>query len=240
MKYKSTIFNTILVIVTIITGIIIANQLYYSGKNSKKVNDITYIHVENNITPFVFNRIAIPKVTDDATLKEKSTNSDQKSKESNEDKKNIQQEPVKTPEIVSSIAFDGLTMEQLVIKLNNNMKNEISNMGQLYAEYSLSLGVDPYVALAITLQETGCSWKCYDKLVNCNNVGGQRGSPSCNGGSYKKYNTLEEGIKGFIDNLSDNYYKKGLNTPELMNSKYAESTEWAAKINNYVNTIKSS
>ncbi|MFQ8643500.1 MAG: hypothetical protein ACLR92_04375 [Bacilli bacterium] len=41
-------------------------------------------------------------------------------------------------------------------------------------------------------------------------------------------------------NLKENYYDKGLNTPELMNKKYAASPSWAAKINNYINQIKNS
>lgn len=47
----------------------------------------------------------------------------------------------------------------------------------------------------------------------CNNVGGVKGSPNC-GGGYKRYSTLDEGIKQFIDNLANNYYAYGLDTPE--------------------------
>ena len=46
------------------------------------------------------------------------------------------------------------------------------------------------------------------------------------------------GIKGFIDNLYKNYYSYGLTTPEQMNSKYAESTEWATKVNAYIEKIQ--
>ena len=47
-------------------------------------------------------------------------------------------------------------------------------------------------------------------------------------------------IKGFLDNLYYNYYAYGLTTAESMNSKYAESTTWAAQVNSYVATIKAS
>ena len=55
------------------------------------------------------------------------------------------------------------------------------------------------------MHETGCTWGCSKLVKECNNVGGQKGTPSCNGGSYKAYNTLDEGIIGFLDNIYYNY-----------------------------------
>ena len=88
------------------------------------------------------------------------------------------------------------------------------------------------------LLETGCNWSCSSLMRKCNNVGGQKGSPSCDGGSYRAYSSLDEGIKGFIDNIADNYYAYGLTTPEAMNKKYAESNMWAIKVNNYISSVK--
>lgn len=138
----------------------------------------------------------------------------------------------------SLIVYDNMTMDELADKLNRSLKNELSGYGYLYASYSLEKGVDPYIAVAISLHETGCNGKCSSLMKTCNNVGGQKGTPSCGAGSYKQYPTLEEGIKGFIDNLSQNYFAQGLNTPELMNRKYAGSTTWATQVNNYISKIK--
>lgn len=85
---------------------------------------------------------------------------------------------------------------------------------------------------------TGCKWECSRLVKQCNNVGGQIGKPSCNGGSYRSYETLEEGIKGFIDNLARNYINMGLTTPEQMNPKYAADKNWASKVNKYIEEIK--
>lgn len=140
--------------------------------------------------------------------------------------------------IVEEKVYDNLTLNELTEKLNRSLNSTISNQGYLIASYSLEKGVDPYLAVAIMLHETGCKWECSTLVKSCNNVGGQKGSPSCGSGSYKRFSSLEEGIKGFIDNLAKNYYAYGLTTPEQMNKKYAESTTWATKVNTYIEQIK--
>ncbi len=137
--------------------------------------------------------------------------------------------------VVDPIIYDNLTMEQLVNKLNKSLNSSLKGTGNLYAKYALEQGVDPYLATAITLHETGCKWSCSSAVKNHNNVGGMM-----SGGSLIHFDTLESGISSFISNLKRNYYDKGLNTPELMNKKYAASSTWATKINNYINIIKAS
>ena len=136
------------------------------------------------------------------------------------------------------IVYDGMTLNELTEKLNRSLKSTISGKGDVFASYSLERGVDPYLAVSIMLLETGCNWSCSSLMRKCNNVGGQKGSPSCDGGSYRAYPSLDEGIKGFIDNIADNYYAYGLTTPEAMNKKYAESNMWAIKVNNYISSVK--
>lgn len=136
------------------------------------------------------------------------------------------------------IVYDGMTMSELTEKLNRSLKSTIAGKGDVFASYSLERGVDPYLAVSIMLLETGCNWSCSSLMRKCNNVGGQKGSPSCDGGSYKSYPSLDEGIKGFIDNIADNYYAYGLTTPEAMNKKYAASDMWAIKVNNYILSVK--
>lgn len=139
-----------------------------------------------------------------------------------------------------SFVYEDMTKDELVKMLNNSLNSSLSNKGELIATYSLESGADPVVATAIMLLETGCKWECSYLVKACNNVGGVKGGPGCKGnGSYKSYPTLDNGIKHFISNLSDNYYAKGLNTPEKMNKKYASSSTWAEKVNNYVKEIKS-
>lgn len=144
-------------------------------------------------------------------------------------------------EEVPEIVYDGMTLEELATKLDKNLKSTLTGYGMVFAEYSLKYEVDPYLALAIVLHETGCnSGKCSTLASKCNNIGGMKGSPGCGGGSYKKFNTLEEGIEAFFKNLSKNYYQKGLTTPETIGKKYAESKTWPQRIKYYINKIKNS
>lgn len=137
------------------------------------------------------------------------------------------------------IVYDGMTLDELGEKLNKSLNSTVKGQGHIFAKYSIEYGVDPYLAVAVMLHETGCKWNCSGLAKKCNNYGGQKGSPSCNGGSYKKYETQEEGIKGYISNLSKNYIKKGLTTPKQINKKYAEDPNWYKKIEKYIKEIKS-
>lgn len=140
---------------------------------------------------------------------------------------------------VEPVVYDGLTLNQLAEKLNRSLKSNIAGKGYLIASHCLELGVDPYLAVAIMLHETGCSQgSCSSLVQKCNNVGGQKGGPSCGGGSYKAYPTLDEGIIGYIDNLYNNYVSKGLTTADLMGPRYAASPTWTSKVNSYIALVK--
>lgn len=139
----------------------------------------------------------------------------------------------------SEIVYDGLTLDELTEKLNRVLKSTLSGTGSLFATASLEAGVDPYIAVAIVLEETGCnSGTCSSLVTACNNVGGMKGTNRCGKSSYAGFSNLEEGIRIFISNLSKNYFSVGLNTPERINTRYASSKTWAAKVNQYINKIR--
>ena len=138
--------------------------------------------------------------------------------------------------IEEPIVYDGLTINQLNEKINKSLNSNVSGYGYLFGAYALEKGVDPYIATAIMLHETGCKWTCSYLVINNNNVGGIKGSS----GTYKTFDTLENGIKAYIDNLSNGYFSKGLNTPETIMRKYTgfENLNWLEKVNNYINDVK--
>lgn len=137
--------------------------------------------------------------------------------------------------------YENMTIEELAAKLNRSLgTGYIAGKGNVIASKCIELGVDPYLATAIMLHETGCRSNCSSLVRTCNNVGGQKGAPGCNGGSYKSYATIDDGIVGHIENLYNRYYLKGYNTVESIGPRYAQSNTWIPKINWYINLIRTS
>ena len=132
--------------------------------------------------------------------------------------------------------YEGKTLEEVAAQIDKNLKNEIAGKGIVIASKSIELGVDPFIATAIILHETGCGQNSCSQIArNCYNFGGQKGS-GC--GAYQRYGSIDEGLEGMISNLYRNYYSKGLTTVEAIGPRYAESGTWVSKINWYVGNIK--
>ena len=192
-------------------------------------------------------------VDEDMTIVEVDTNKEQaqeeeednstqeETKEETSTVTNMSNESLETLNVAKAVrsekVYDGLTMDELASKLERSLKNELSGKGYLYASYSLEKGVDPYLAVAISLEETGCNWNCSRLVKTCNNVGGMKGS-GC--GSYGAFPTLDDGIRAFIDNIYRNYVAYGLTTADTMNPKYAENPAWSTNVNRYITKIKNS
>ncbi len=133
--------------------------------------------------------------------------------------------------------FKGEHIDDIAKKIEKYFNSNLNGKGYFVAEYSLSVGLDPYLAAAVMLQETGCYWTCSKLMKSCNNVAGNKGRPSCNGGSYRKFSTLNDGIKFAINKLNS-YYKKGKKTPAQINPYYAESKTWHINVEKYMKKIK--
>jgi hypothetical protein len=133
--------------------------------------------------------------------------------------------------------FQGEDSEEIARKINKHLKGVLKDKGEFITEYSLSVGMDPYLAASVMLHETGCTWTCSKLARTCNNVAGNKGKPGCNGGSYRKFDTIEEGIKFAINKLNS-YYKKGYTTPKEINPYYATDKTWYKKVENYMKKLK--
>ncbi|MGM9877114.1 MAG: hypothetical protein ACI33S_00545 [Bacilli bacterium] len=134
--------------------------------------------------------------------------------------------------------FNGESKEEIAVKIEKNLKGVLEGKGMYITEQCLNVGLDPYLFTAVMLQETGCYWRCSYLTRVCNNVAGNKGNPGCNGGSYRKFDTLNDGIIFAINKLNS-YYKKGLTTAKEINPYYAEDKTWYIKVNNYINKLKS-
>ena len=58
--------------------------------------------------------------------------------------------------IMRKEVYKGMTLDEVANQINKSLKNDISGKGMVIASKSIELGVDPFVATAIILHETGC------------------------------------------------------------------------------------
>lgn len=161
-------------------------------------------------------------------------------KDTEEEDSTIQVKEVKMETAPASViipprveVYEKMTMEELSAKLDRSLGGILAGHGKTIASHSLEVGVDPYIVTAIMMHETGNGTSRIAN--NCYNFGGQKGY-GC--GAYKRYATVDEGLRGIIDNLYKNYYAYGLTTVESIGRKYAESSNWPAKINWYIGNIR--
>lgn len=206
---------------TVLSGLLLNKSIEFN----KDKNELL---LANNITDAPVSSLISDENKNNQKSEENTSSNEKNDEETTDNDENKSEE----------IVYDGLTMNQLAEKLNRSLNSSIAGTGHLFASRSIELGLDPYLAVAIVLHETGCSWDCSELVKQCYNVGGQKGAPGCWGGSYQAFNSLEEGINSYLNNLYYNYYAQGLTTPETINPKYAESQVWASKINWYIEKIK--
>lgn len=213
--------------VCFVLTLVVATCYFYKEYKDAK-NQVVFIQRSVTIEDFKTARIEEVKNKNESNANVTKTNVESAEEENNS---TSEVEEVVEPEIV----YDGLTMEELASKLDRTLASTLAGKGYLYASYCLEKGVDPYLAVAISMEETGCAWGCSNLVVSCNNVGGMKGS-GC--GSYSAFSTIDDGIMAFIDNIANNYVAYGLTNAELMNPKYAENPLWASNVNAYIEKIR--
>ena len=221
------------VVIMTVIAIILVNIIFSFDFNEKQIKGVNKVDTTTvaftNVEYSGFNTISMANIKQDII--------DTMSKDVVEEEKEV----VDYSEVYPEIVYDGMTLQELGDKLDRSLKSSLSGYGYTIASYAIEYDVDPYLAVAIMLHETGCaSGKCSGLTSRCFNVGGMKGGPSCGNGSYKRFKTLDKGIEAFMKNLSNNYIKKGLTTPEAINRKYAESTTWSNRIKYYITKVRNS
>lgn len=220
------ILTCIVAVMMIYIGVSLQKE--YSGDNNTKINDLNY-------------KIQNMSASTNMIVKESESEEFQPERKMTVTEVKMETAPASVIVPTRVEVYEGMTLEELADKLNRNLGNDIiAGKGMLIASECINKGVDPYVATSIILHETGCKSKCSNLARYCYNFGGQKGRPSCNGGSFKKFDTVDEGLVGMINNLHKNYYAIGLNTVETIAPKYCEGNTWAGKINWFVNSIRNS
>lgn len=224
---------------------ILSIKKFFDIKKVEKLDNLLAINFTQDFNSFNKIELIIEENKEETADKEeinvviKEENKNVKSEEQNVEIKVEQskEEVVKNDEVL----FDNLNEDDLIIKLEKHLKNELSGTGKKFVEFYKLHGLDPYLAASIVLHETGCTWKCSSLVRECYNYGGMKGGKSkYKDTNYSCYSSKEEGINAYLNMLYNNYYAKGLTNPELINPKYAASLEWAAAINRYIDKFKNS
>lgn len=202
-------------------------------------NIVKYYNEEENIPKYKVATIkTIPTTTSTKLITTQTIIQEEEIKEAPVVSSSVPYEIAPTFEDDGSIIYDGKTLTELTNQLNKSLNGYLTNTGYFFAKNTKDTGMDPYLSVAIVLLETGCKWTCSSLTVKCNNIGGLKGGKSCNGGSYSKYDTLDEGIAGYLGIIYNNYYLKGMDTAEKMAGTYASSPVWASKVNTYIEQVK--
>lgn len=136
-------------------------------------------------------------------------------------------------------SYDGEDYKVIGKKLDKNFKESILlGHGEIIAKYSINKGVNPYLIGGIIMENTNCNMECNAVVTNCMNVGYLKGSPGCFGGSYKKYNNMDDGIKELVDYILKKFYANNKTTPDSIYEKYGQDIRWAYNVNKYMEIIK--
>jgi hypothetical protein len=104
----------------------------------------------------------------------------------------------------------------------------------LIFKLSQTYGFDYFWIIAIAQQESNLCKKIPDNSFNCWGYG-------INSAGTLKFDNYELALKSFAEYLKREYFDKGLNTPELMMTKYCPHSNgsWAFGVNKFINEIES-
>ena len=120
--------------------------------------------------------------------------------------------------------------KEIYDKITPWLKGNLEGLEEVFIDYAIEYEVDPVLAVAISLFETGNGSS--DLCINNNNFGGMRVN-----GTWLKFDSREEGAKSYIRNLS-RYTQKGLDTPSEMTDIYAEGSQhWVDNVEWFIDAI---
>lgn len=236
----------IIIFLLIVSIIILSIKKFFYEKSHDKLNNIIASNFVSDFVSYnkieelgvdteeIVENIEVINITESVAVKEEND------KEIKPVVNNDEEETIIENKEIEENPEEILLISETISKLDNNLKNELSGLGGIFVEYYKQTGLDPFLAAAIVLHETGCNWNCSNLVKECFNYGGMKGGENkYKDTNYTCYSSKEEGLNAYLNMLYNNYYSKGLTTPELINPKYASSLEWSVVVNKYINMLKS-
>ncbi len=123
--------------------------------------------------------------------------------------------------------YSKIKMKQ--VKKKKKIKKKIMTIEDMIISKANNVGINPDICLAIARLETG--WFKSYLYVNYNNPGGLM----CGDGNPMYFNSIEDGVDFFINNLHKNYFQIGLTSPETIGPKYCPNSQhWIDSVNSLI------
>ena len=155
------------------------------------------------------------------------------------DKNDLDNEEENNEEEVVDTSYNGESIEQIGKKIDRLFtKTNLEGQGEFIARTSISKSVNPYLIGGIILESTSCKVDCSILLRQCNNVSGMKGDPGCFGGTYKKYDKIEDGISDLVNKISKDFASSEMQVPNKMFKGYGKNEIWVFKVNKYMEELK--
>ena len=105
-------------------------------------------------------------------------------------------------------------IEDIIKKIDKYfLKTSLEGYGEYIVKTAAYKGVDPYLVAGIILESTACKYDCSILFKECRNVYSEKGDPGCFGGSYKKYDIIEDSILDLVLNIRKNFEDSKEQTP---------------------------
>ena len=135
--------------------------------------------------------------------------------------------------------YNGESIEEIGKKMERMFsKTLLEGLGEHVSRTSIKESVNPYLVGGIILENTNCKIDCSILLKHCNNLSGLMGEPGCFGGSYTKYNTMEDSVSDLVRYISKSYPNLEMQQPYKMFKSYGKNETWAFKVNKYMEELK--
>ena len=146
--------------------------------------------------------------------------------------------PIKEEKPVDT-SYNGESIEEIGKKIDKYCdKTALEGYGEYIAKAAITKSVNPYLVSGILLESSNCKNKCSILFEECHNASGIKGQPGCFGGSYKKYDKLEDSINELVNKISKEFFTPEMQTPYKMYKDYGKNSSWALKVSNYMEAVK--
>ena len=156
------------------------------------------------------------------------------------DNEPIEEENPENPvQVEEKTSFNGESIEAVGKKIERLLKKtNLEGMGEYISRTAIRKSVNPYLIGGIILESTNCRRDCSVILKQCNNVSGMKGDPGCFGGTYKKYNSIEDGINDLVNDISSRFETSESQVPNKMFKSYGKNATWAFKVSKFMEDLK--